>query len=157
MLVEPVLFAAARASGAAAWAPFEASHKAVADLVAAGDREGAARLFHGIWGTGEPLDALPDRARSYIVDRIHFIPAQNRVLLEDAAGLLNSGRLEALKVPVVLVEGGESPAVIAANHAELARRLPQVRRVSVDGAGHMVPLTHADALAAIVQAHLDRS
>lgn len=157
MLVEPVIFAAARVSGAAAWGPFQASHTKVARLVAKGRLREAATLFHGFWGTGEPLEALPERAQAYITDRIPLIPAQNRVLLEDAAGLLRPDGLEAIRVPVLLVEGAQSPAVIAANHAELARRLPSVQRVSIVGAGHMVPLTHPIDLAKVVQDHLAQS
>jgi pimeloyl-ACP methyl ester carboxylesterase len=157
MLVEPVLFAAARAAGAKAWTRFQADHLAVAHHLQAGDRLGAARHFHAVWGTGEPLDALPDRARDYIVNRIHLIPGQNRALLDDSAGLLREGGLEALRVPVLLVEGALSPAIIAANHAELARRLPNARRASVANAGHMLPLTHPDDLAALTTAHLAAS
>lgn len=157
MLVEPVLFAAARAAGAPAWTAFQGEHLGVARLLDAGDRLGAARLFHGLWGSGEPLDSLPDRARDYIIDRIHLIPAQNPALLDDSKGLLRPGGLEALRVPVLLVEGALSPAIIAANHAELARRLPNARRANVAGAGHMLPLTHPDDLAALTTAHLAAS
>jgi lipase len=157
MLVEPVLFAAARASGAAAWGAFHADHLRVAELMAGGDRAGAARLFHGLWGTGETLETLPEKARDYITNRIHLIPAQNAVLLDDSKGLLRAGGLEAVSVPVLLVEGAASPPIIAANHAELARRLPQARRASVTGAGHMLTLTHADELAALVGPHLASS
>jgi pimeloyl-ACP methyl ester carboxylesterase len=103
------------------------------------------------------LDCLPDRPRDYIIDRIHLIPAQNRALLDDSADLLRAGGLEALRVPVLLVEGALSPAIIAANHAELARRLPNARRASVANAGHMLPLTHPDDLAALTTAHLAAS
>ncbi|MEY3533595.1 MAG: hypothetical protein RI979_1619, partial [Pseudomonadota bacterium] len=91
MLVEPVIFAAARAAGAEAWTAFQDEHLGVARLMGSGDRLGAARLFHGLWGTGEPLESLPDRARDYIIDRIHLIPAQNAVLLDDSKGLLRAG------------------------------------------------------------------
>ncbi len=157
MLVEPVIFAAARAAGAKAWTAFQDEHLGVARLMGSGDRLGAARLFHGLWGTGEPLESLPDRARDYIIDRIHLIPAQNAVLLDDSKGLLRAGGLEALHVPVLLVEGALSPAIIAANHAELARRLPNAHCASVAGAGHMLPLTHADDLAQLTTAHLAAS
>jgi len=157
MLIEPVLFAAARAAGAPASTAFQGEHLGVARLLDAGDRLGAARLFHGLWGTGEPLDSLPDRARDYIIDRIHLIAAQNPALLDDSKGLLRAGGLEALRLPVLLVEGALSPAIIAANHAELARRLPNARCASVAKAAHMLPLTHPNDLAALTTAHLAAS
>jgi lipase len=58
-------------------------------------------------------------------------------------------------VPVLLVEGADSPPVIDAVQAALAARLPQAARMIVPGAGHMVPITHPDLVARAVQAHLD--
>lgn len=152
MLVEPVLFAAAR--GAPEWPAFRDGQDPIDRAFAAGDRAQAAALFHTMWGTGGTLDRLPARQRDYIVARMGLISALDAVLMQDAAGLLAPGRLEALTVPVLLAEGGESPAIIGAIQRELARRLPQVRRITVPGAGHMLPLTHAALLAPEVQAHL---
>ena len=112
-------------------------------------------MFHGDWGTGEGLDALPDRTRSYMFERIHLIEAQNPVLLDDAADLLAVGGLEGLKVPTLLIDGATSPPIIDAVHAALAKRLPRTQRLSVPGAGHMVSITHAQSVALGVQAHLD--
>lgn len=153
-LFEPVLFAAAR--DRAEFVPFQASHLELVQLLADGDRTGAAALFQGQWGTGAFAD-LPDRQRSYITDRIHLIAAQNPVLLDDAAGLLQPGRLEAVRVPVLLIEGGQSPAIIGAVQSVLARRMPRVTRRVVPEAAHMVPITHPLAVAAAVQTHLDAS
>ena len=154
-LVEPVIFAAARAGHAATYDAFRAGHLGFAALVAAGDFAGAAAQFHGHWGTGERFADLPERTRDYMVKRIGLIVAQNPVLLDDAAGMLRAGRLEAVQVPVLLIEGAESPAIIAAVHEALAARLPKVTRLVVPGAAHMVSITHAGVVAEAVQAHLD--
>ena len=140
-LIEPVLFAAARAAGDPAFAPFLTGHREFGLLVQAGRMAEAAALFHSHWGAGAALAALPERARRYMVDRIHLIGAQNPALVEDAACILRAHGLESIAVPVLLVEGAKSPPVIAAIQTELARRLPQVTRLSVPGAGHMVPIT----------------
>jgi lipase len=153
ILVEPVIFAAARS--APAYTAFRARHMEFARLIRSGQREDALRRFHGDWGTGETLEALPDRTRTYMLDRIHLIEAQNPVLLDDAADLLRPGGLETLTVPVLLIDGALSPPIIAAVHAALARRLPCVQRLSVAGAGHMVSITHPGEVAKVVQAHLD--
>lgn len=154
VLIEPVIFAAARSAGHSSYVPFRAQHLAFAAVLAQGKRAEAAGMFHSAWGTGEGLEALPDRQRSYIFDRIHLIVAQNPVLLDDAAGLLAYLRLEALGVPVLLIEGSQSPPIIAAIQGELARRLPQVTRLVVPGAGHLVPITHPAEVAPAVMAHL---
>jgi pimeloyl-ACP methyl ester carboxylesterase len=155
VLIEPVLFAAARdgapeifAAHLARAAPFRAA-------LAAGDTTGAARLFHAEWGQGRH-DDLPPHQRDYVERRIGLVATQDPALLADAAGMLAEGRLERLARPVLLLEGSASPPVIGAIAAELARRLPQVRRQHVAGAAHMLPLTHPDAVAAAVAAHLAR-
>ena len=154
VLVEPVIFAAARAAGDPAYAPFRVRHEHLAALLAADCRQEAAIDFHGYWGTGEPFADLSPKMQAYITDRMHLIAAQNPVLLDDAAGLLRYMGLESIGVPVLLVEGGDSPPIINAVHTELARRLEQVTRLAVPGAGHMVPITHAAEVASAVQAHL---
>lgn len=152
VLVEPVLFAAARETPA--YAEMSRSQVDLPALIAR-DREEAAARFHAEWGGGEALSDLPERQRRYIIDRIHLIPAANPALVEDNAHMLRPGGLEGLDLPVLLVEGAESPAIVGAIHDALAARLPRVSRLAVPGAGHMVPITHAGAVAPAVQAHLD--
>jgi lipase len=153
-LIEPVLFCAARAAGWPGWAGYMADHAPFAAHLAAGRPEDAARQFQAIWGTGQAWEKPPPRQRAYIVDRIHLITAQNPTLLDDAAGLLAPWRLESLGIPTLLVEGAESPPIIAAIHDELARRLPQATREVIPGAGHMAPITHAAACAGPIAVHL---
>jgi len=150
-LFEPVLFCAARAAGGPAYATHLAQHSEFAAALAAGDKRAAAIAFQAIWGRGEAFETLPPGQADYILQRIDLIAAQNPVLESDAAGMLTYGRLESLGVPVLLLQGADSPAVIDAINAELARRLPQVQRAVVAGAGHMVPITHAAECARLVQ------
>ncbi|MES2432617.1 MAG: alpha/beta fold hydrolase [Pseudomonadota bacterium] len=154
-LIEPVIFAAAKSVDAGAYDAFRTDHLGFGALVAAGDFQAAAALFHSHWGSGEALADLPERTCSYMVDRIHLIVEQNPTLLEDAAGVLRAGGLEAVDVPVLLIEGATSPAIIDAIHRALAQRLPQATRLVVPGAGHMVAISHAAEIAPAVQAHLD--
>lgn len=156
VLVEPVIFAAARSAGSPEFAPFAQSHLGLAPMVARGDRAGAAAAFHAVWGGDVAFADLPEAQRRYMADRIHLIVAQNPILMQDSAGLLAYMRLESIGVPVLLVEGGASPPIIGAVQAELARRLPMAERLVVPDAGHMVPITHAERVAAEVGAFLAR-
>jgi pimeloyl-ACP methyl ester carboxylesterase len=153
VLIEPVLFAAARARAPEVFAAYRAQAAPFRAAFAAGDAAAAARLFHEEWGQGR-LDDLPARHRDYMVARIGLVVAQDATLSDDAAGMLGGTRLEGLRRPVLLLEGATSPPVIAAIGQELARRLPMVRRDIVAGASHMLPVTHADAVAESVAAHL---
>ena len=152
VLVEPVLFAAA--AGDPAFDSFRASNGLLPELIGAGRREEAAAAFYADWGGGGDFASLPAALRAYMTVRIATIPAQNGVLVEDRAGMLAAGRLERLGAPVLLVEGAQSPPVVAAIQRGLARRLPDARREVIAGAAHMLPVTHAGALAPLVAAHL---
>ena len=58
--------------------------------------------------------------------------------------------LRDLQVPTLLVHGERTRRVTQAIIAQLAETLPQVIQVRVQGAGHMGPVTHADAVNAAV-------
>lgn len=144
VLIEPVLFAAAEPFARADYAAHcEGQYQAMQ----AGDWAQAARLFLKDWGA-LPLDALSAPQRDYVTARMPFIAATGPDLLADAAGILRPDGLEAVDCPVVLIEGGDSIGVVGGICDTLAARLPQARRTVLVGAGHMLPLTHPQALAA---------
>lgn len=154
-LIEPVLFAAARAAESPAFRPFFESHADFSRQVAQANLSEAAEGFMRIWGDGTEWANLPLRQRTYITNRIAQVVGQDSALMEDSCGMLSYMRLEALGIPVLLLEGSASPPIVAAIQSALAERLPQVQRIVVPGAGHMVPLTHPKEVAQSVQAHLD--
>lgn len=156
-LIEPVFFAAARAANAPEWPAFIEDHRAFGALVAAGELTEAARQFHAIWGGGEPFDALPERMQGYMADRIRLITAPWPMVLEDAPGLLAPGRLEKIAMPVLLLEGNLSPDIVPAVNAALAKRLVHATRMTVPGAGHMLPISHPAQVAPLITAHLAAS
>ncbi len=155
VLIEPVLFAAARAAGDPAFDMHMRDTAPVDAAWDAGDAEAATRRFIALWGAGTPWEALPEAQRAYMAARIGFIPETAPVLVEDRAGLLTPGRLEGLNCPVLIVTGGESPPVMPAIARALAARLPHAQRVDVPGAAHMVPLTHPQQVGAAIRGFLD--
>lgn len=154
VLIEPVFFAAARDT--AFYDTYVRLSEPFADAIAAGDTELAARNFTGIWGTGVAWHDMPAAQRRSLTARIHIVPAQDAALFRDNAGLLAQGRLDGLTTPVLLLEGRNSPAIIGAISKVLAQRLPDVERLVIDGAGHMLPITHPEAVAAVVAPFLSR-
>ncbi|MCI2395268.1 alpha/beta hydrolase [Aliiroseovarius sediminis] len=140
-MFEPVFFSAARNH------PAYAENTALmngpfAQAVQDGDRMEAARLFNMLWGRDAAWQSLPLSQREDMARRIHLIPAGKPVTHDDIHGQLAPGALERLDVPVLLMEGARSPALISAVHDALEARLPNVRRHVIDGAGHMAPVTH---------------
>ena len=61
-----------------------------------------------------------------------------------------------MAVPTLLLRGSESPAPARRVAEILAERLPQARLKTIEGAGHMLPLTHKDAVNAAIAEHLFR-
>ena len=143
-LVEPVLFAAAPDPAQ------DALDAEMARALEAGDAEGAARRFLSVWGADAPL---PPTAAA----QVRLVADTAPTLRHDGARILRDGGLESIDAPVMIVTGGDSPPVIHAIAEALAARLPDVGRATVPGAGHMLPMTHPEALAGLIGVNLDRA
>lgn len=146
VLIDPVFFAAARGTAehtlhARRFAPFVAAMEA-------GERARAVQIFLALWGEPGAWAALGAGQRQAMADRIALIPAADPAMNGDCHGQLAPGRLEGLRAPVVLLEGAKTEPVVHAINDTLERRLPVVRRARIAGAGHMVPVTHVEAVAA---------
>ena len=153
-LVEPVLFAAAR--GTAPWdghlaemAPFDAAMRA-------GDHTEAARLFTALWGTGVDWQDMGEASRRDVTSRISLVEAGGASLFDDAGGILRPGALECLEIPVLLIRGDRSPAIVEPVAEAIAARLPDVGVATIPGAGHMLPITHPAETAGLIGVNLDR-
>jgi pimeloyl-ACP methyl ester carboxylesterase len=149
VLFEPVLFCATRPQQVfddylAVCSPYE-------EAVTCGDTVAAATQFHALWGDGQEFRHLPEATQTYFAERIHLINAQRGTLNQDSLGLTEPGRFEAINLPAMILEGGNSPAIIHAINTVLAQRLPHAKRAVVAGAGHMLPITHAEQCAEITQ------
>lgn len=127
-----------------------------ARLLTEGDLEGATRAFIATWG-GESFDDMPPKRQAQMVERIPLIAELEGPQWHDSAGILRDGGLEAIDAPVMLISGANSPRVIHSIAEALAERLPDVGRATVPGAGHMLPLTHPEAVAGLIAANLDRA
>ena len=148
-LFEPVLMAIAR-EDAPDQHQWNRNHMAEVDAhIEAGDPAMGARLFLRVWGDGRPWDALPEELRKAATRLIPFIGASQPALAEDNAGIIP--RLGEIDVPCVLMDGGQSPALMHVVQDGLAARLPRARRVTFADAGHMGPITHAAEVAAEIR------
>lgn len=150
VLIEPVLFTAARRAGAPEYIEFMDRHGDWPAEVTA-----AAAGFHAIWGAGAFAD-LAASQQGYMIDRMPLVRTIQPLLHDDLRGLAAPGRIESLTLPVLLLEGAESPPVVGAIQRELARRLPDARRHVIAGAGHMLPITHPAPVAARIADFLDQ-
>lgn len=145
-LIEPVLMSAAKGPGADQhakdWAPFQ-------NAIDAGDHEAAARHFVGLWGVGVPWGRLPESQRRAFVSQIHLVGSTTSDVADDPAGVEAS--LPQITCPVTLIEGTQTQPIVAEIHDTLEAALPNVRRIRIDGAGHMVPITHVAQVAETIR------
>lgn len=152
VLFEPTLFAAAR--GTRVFDDHAARNAELVAMIDAGEIEKASKTFSESWGMETPWDLLPDFVREELVQRLPLVQAAEEAVFDDSNGIMAPGRLEALTAPVLLVEGANSPVIVSAIGDALAARLPNVQRMVVPGAAHMVPLTHARKIAPKIAAFL---
>ncbi|SEQ69012.1 alpha/beta fold hydrolase [Thalassovita taeanensis] len=155
VLIEPVFFAVAFSDRPGLRAQHDLELKDHDDALERGDNIGAARAFSKVWGDGRPWEDLSEDLRRSMAEKISVIRDAAPEINDDSAGILASGALERLKVPTLLIEGGESPDYIGLVNDGLARRLPNARRAVIAGAGHMVPITHPVQVGAEVLTFLD--
>lgn len=150
VLFEPVFFAAAKADGFDTDAPFAN----FSDAITANQPHEAARHFIKLWGAGERWEDIPEPQREALAARIHLIVAAEPALHKDNGGILDTGKLEALNVPVLFMQGTNSPPVVTAINKALAARLSNASAVSIPSAGHMGPVTHSQDVAREIRTHL---
>ncbi len=156
VLIEPVFFAVAMQDQPVIWATHEHRTAALVQAWEAGDKQATAREFTELWGAGPDWAHLPDETRHELAEQMPLIMAANEALHDDPTGILEEGGLDTVDMPVLLLEGSASPPVIGAIQAGLSKRLSQAERVVIAGAGHMVPITHADQVAREVLRFLGR-
>lgn len=149
-LIEPVLFAAA---------PDPEQEQLFTTMEAAlaeGAPERATAEFLAIWGLRDRQGRLPPPAQSFI-RQIGLVATTNGALAHDHANILRADGLEGIDAPVLIVMGGESPAVIAKIADALASRMQDVGRATIPGAAHMLPVTHPAELSELIALNLDRA
>lgn len=148
ILFEPVLFAATRDK-----TQLEKYQKQFApfyDAMASGDQIQAAELFLSIWGGGK---LRPEQLRA-VASQMPIILAQDGPVFEDSKNLLVDGGLEGWTMPVLMLRGALSPPITQEVNDSLAVRIPSVVTRTIDGVGHMAPMTHPAEVAAAISEFL---
>lgn len=153
-LIETVHFAFVKADHPERLEQARAENSAYGAAIEAGDYFEAARHFASDWGDGG-WEALPEARRAAMARAVRIVPACSPSIIDDAPGLLKPGGLAGVTMPVLLLRGDRSPELIGLTNGAIARRLTDVRNEVVPGAGHMLPITHAGALAKRLLAFFD--
>ncbi len=123
----------------------------VAQAAADGDgRRGMARFIDYWNGAGAWARLRPDQQSA-------LAQQTARVTLDFRDTMTDPTRIETLQriaAPALVLRGSESPQPSRRIAALLARILPNARLQTIEAGGHMLPLTHAEAVNAAILDHL---
>ena len=154
-LIEPVAFHLLReneATDAAAYAEIAAVAARVQRAFIDGDTEGGMARFVDYWSGPGAWATIPVAKRPALAARLRKVGLDFRAAFEEPTRLQDCWPLF---MPTLLVQGGASPLPTRRVCGQLARVVHDARLEVVEGAGHMLPLTHAERVNAIVAGHLD--
>src|SRR5262249_28236195 len=139
-LVEPAAFRVLdRRTDPAAFAEIEAVASRHLELVADGDLRAAADHFMGYWIGRATWAAMATDTRARLIATMPKIAAEFRLLFRDRE------RYDPRRtgVPTLLVRGTQTTLAARAVSDRLAAAMPNVDLVEIEGAGHMLTVTHA--------------
>lgn len=151
-LIEPAAFHLLREAEPQAAAGLAAVAESMVRAVAGGEYLAGFGRFVDYWNGAGAWAAIPADKQGAMAVRLP------KVVLDFHATFNEPTRLDdfrAMDVPTLLVEGTRSPQPTRRICELLACTLPVAHLVSVEGAGHMSPITHRDQVNAIVFAQLD--
>jgi pimeloyl-ACP methyl ester carboxylesterase len=126
------------------------------DTVAAvdrGDLDAAGARFVDYWMGAGAWAAMPPPRRQAVAGAMHKVKAEWHAAFTEPTPL---AAFAALDVPTLCIVGAASPASSRGVARLLAKALPSVAIVDIDGVGHMAPLTHADRVNAVIASYLER-
>lgn len=153
-LFEPVLFAFLRRLGPhAAYAEVSQVAEACVSSVQDGRPAEAARAFVDYWNGAGSWARLPDRQRVILERSMPAVARHWEAVFGEPMSLDECARLH---VPTLLLAGDRGPSPVRRVVELLAGVLPSTIHGVIAGAGHMAPVTHADAVNAAIAAHLAR-
>jgi pimeloyl-ACP methyl ester carboxylesterase len=154
VVFEPVLFAMLMAEDSRQPAAREVA--AVRDdTVAAVDRgelETAGARFVDYWMGAGAWAAMPSPRQQAVAGAMSKVKAEWRAAFTEPTPL---SAFAALDVPTLCIVGTRSPAATRSVAQLLAKTLPRVTTVEIDGVGHMAPVTHPDRVNAVIANYLE--
>ena len=116
-----------------------------------GERELAFKDYYNYYNQSQDAwDGLPERLRGALVSATPTV-ATGLEAIHDCPTTLDDCR--AISLPTLLLRGAQTDDVHAAVTDLLAKEIPRARRIVVDGAQHMLSLSHPEAVATAISDH----
>lgn len=154
-LIEPVAFHLLReneALDAAAFAEIAAVAARVQRAAIDGDREGGMARFVDYWSGPGAWATIPVAKRPALAARLEKVALDFRAAFDEPTRLQDCWPLF---MPTLILQGGASPLPARRICGQLSRVIAAARLETIEGAGHMLPLTHADQVNELVAGHLE--
>lgn len=153
-LIEPVAFNLLRDGGKDAPALLKEVCEVastVAEGARIGDTWGAMAAFVDYWSGPGAWSRAPFEIRTALARRVYKVTQDFHAVVSDPTPLV---AYRGLRIPTLLVSGENSPAPVHRIADLLSSILPNARQAMLQGAGHMLPLSHAETLGALIRGHL---
>lgn len=153
-LYEPSAFHLLRqmgGDGIEAFAEIASIARRTCEGVVAGDYRAAASAFVNYWNGPGAWDALRPVVQRALIRWSPKAPLDFRALIEEPTAPSSYRKLD---FPVLILRGEHAPLPTRVIAEELSQLLPAGRLLTVDGAGHMGPLTHAPEVSALIVQHV---
>ncbi|EAQ05119.1 hydrolase, alpha/beta fold family protein [Pseudooceanicola batsensis HTCC2597] len=150
VLIEPVFFTVAYQADPAFREAQMQETSEVEEGFRTGDYRRAAIAFLSDWGGGQPWESLTAEQQEGFTEQMKLVEAVFVTNNGDPDGMLAGGLVARLQAPTLLIDGGASPEASHRIVAALDALIPDTHLVTVPGAGHMVPITHADTVGPLV-------
>ena len=110
--------------------------------------------FMAFWNGSGAQDPVPESARARMIERAH------KLAFDFAAAFAEQNVAKAaasLRVPTLLLSGGQSPYVTQRIVQRLGEIIECAEVRHLPDAGHMLPLTHASSINPAIAAHIARA
>jgi pimeloyl-ACP methyl ester carboxylesterase len=120
--------------------------------VVTGDYRGAVAAFVNYWNGPGAWEALRPSVQDALTRWAPKAPLDFRALIEEPT-LARAYR--GLRFPVLLLRGEHAPLPTRVIADGLSHLLPASRLLTIEGAGHMGPLTHAPEVSALIVQHIE--
>lgn len=154
-VVEPVAFHLLRGgdeTDALALGEISAVAATVAHSLACGDYQGGFGRFTDYWSGAGVWNAVPAANRGALAARLAKVALDFHATLNEPT---RPDDFRMLALPTLILQGSCSPLPTRRICQLLARALPEARTQTIDGAGHMAPMTHRDEVNDLIVAHLE--
>ena len=150
-MVEPIIFAVLDDAGHPAFDDVKRTEGPIQALLDKGENRAAAKLFLDRWGTGGEWDSMSEERKQIMISRIWFVTRSRASVMERNDARMHLQDMYGVKAPTLLMRGGISPESIKNVNDTLCAALPNARQVVIQGAGHMLPLTHSAEFFALLR------